>query len=63
MDSHLLGRKLTDSRDSNKPSLEVVHLIRKLRWLGMEEEAEQAGIQLRDATPTGGVITGVYETD
>jgi hypothetical protein len=43
--------------------VEVLHLIRKLRWIGMEEEAEQVQLKLCDATPTGGVMTAAHETD
>ena len=40
-----------------------LHLIRKLRWIGMEEEAEQVEMQLHETTLAGGVITAAYETD
>jgi hypothetical protein len=43
--------------------VEILHLIRKLRWMGMEEEAEQVQMKLRDTTPTGGAITAARETD
>jgi hypothetical protein len=43
--------------------MEILHLIRKLRWMGMEEEAEQVEMKLRDTTPTGGAITAARETD
>jgi len=31
--------------------------------MGMEEEAEQVQVKLRDSTPAGGVITTARETD
>jgi hypothetical protein len=63
VDSYLQGRKVTTMQDSGRPSVEVLHLIRKLRWMGMEEEAEEVQMKLRDTTPAGGVITTPRETD
>jgi hypothetical protein len=40
-----------------------MQLIRKLRWIGMDEEAEQAQRELRHTSPTGGVLTAPRETD
>jgi hypothetical protein len=50
-------------RNSEPNLVEILHLIRKLRWMGMEEEAEQVQMKLRDTTPTGGAITAARETD
>ena len=50
-------------RNSELNLVEILHLIRKLRWMGMEEEAEQVKMKLRDTTPTGGAITAARETD
>jgi hypothetical protein len=63
MDSYLQGRKVTAVQEYGRPSVEVLHHIRKLRWMGMEEEAEQVQMKLRDTTPAGGVITTARETD
>ncbi len=63
MDTYLQGRKVPAVQDYGRPSVEVLHLIRKLRWMGMEEEAEQVQVKLRDSTPAGGVITTARETD
>lgn len=63
MDTYLNGRKVTAVQDYGRPSDEVLHLICKLRWMGMEDEAEQIQVKLRDITPTGGVITTAHETD
>jgi len=49
--------------DCEGASPEVLHLIRKLRWMGMEAEAEQAQMKLRDAASAGGVITMAHDTD
>jgi hypothetical protein len=59
----LQGRKLTAAHDHGRPSVEALHLIRKLRWIGMEEEAERIETQLHETTLAGGVITAVHETD
>ncbi len=63
MDTYLQGRKVTAMQDYGRPSVEVLQFIRKLRWMGMEEEAEQVQTKLCDATPTGVVITVAHETD
>ena len=61
--TYLQGRKITAAHDRERPSVEVLHPIRKLRWIGMEEEAEQVEMQLHETTLAGGVITAAYETD
>ena len=63
MDSYLQGRKVTPRQDHGPPPVEVLHLICKLRWIGMEEEAEQVQMKLRETAPTGSVITAAHETD
>ena len=63
MNTYLQGRKITAAQAYERPSVEVLHLIRKLRWIGMEEEAERAEMQLRETALAGGVITATHETD
>ena len=63
MNIYLQGRKITTAQDHQRPSVEVLHLIRKLRWIGMEEEAELAEMQLRETAPAGGVMTATHEID
>ncbi len=64
MDAYYLqGRRITAAQDYGRPSVEVLHLIRKLRWMGMEKEAEHAQMKLRETTPTGSIITAPRETD
>lgn len=63
MNTYLQGRKITAAQDYERPSVEALHLIRKLRWIGMEEEAEQLQMKVQEATATGGVITAAHETD
>jgi hypothetical protein len=64
MSTYLRGRLIAVTQDCfDRPSVEALHRIRKLRWIGMEEEAEQLQMKIQEAAPTGGVITGVRETD
>ena len=63
MNIYLQGRKITTAQDHQRPSVEVLHLIRKLRWIGMEEEAKRVEMQLRETTLAGGVITATHEID
>jgi len=44
---------------------QVVKLIRKLRWIGMDEEAQklQRELTLRDAAPADSVVATPGETD
>jgi hypothetical protein len=43
----------------------LVKLIRKLRWMGMEEEAERVQVELaeRDVPPADSVVAASHETD
>jgi hypothetical protein len=52
---------LAEQRTSNK----LVKLIRKLRWMGMEEEAERVQMELaqRDVPPSDSVVAAPHETD
>jgi hypothetical protein len=55
--------KVTAAQDYGRPSVEALHLIHKLRWMGMEEDAERLQMKVRDTTPAGGIITTTRETD
>jgi hypothetical protein len=59
----LQGRKITIEEDYRTLPVETLHLIRKLRWIGMEEEAEQLQMLMQQSAPAGGVITAVRDTD
>jgi hypothetical protein len=55
VNTYLQARKITIEQDYRSPLVETVHLIRKPRWIGMEEEAEQLQMQMRQSTkPTSG---------
>ena len=61
------------SREHQKPpdglaqqqANKLIRLIRKLRWMGMEEEAERLQIELAKcgAQPTDSVLVASLETD
>jgi hypothetical protein len=59
----LQGRKIIIAHDRERPSVETLRLIRKLRWIGMEEEAERVETKLHETKLAGGVITATHETD
>jgi hypothetical protein len=42
---------------------ELIMLIRKLRWMGMEEEAERAETALGGISPADGVLATPSDTD
>ena len=63
MHTYLQGRKIPGDQNRQRPPGEILHLIRKLRWLGMDEEAEDLHAKLQETAPTGGVFTVTRETD
>ena len=63
MNTYLQGRKINVEQANPRPPVEVLRLIRKLRWIGMEEEAEELQKKIQETTPTGGVMTVAGETD
>ncbi len=46
-----------------RTSTELVKLVKKLRWIGMEEEAEQVQIVLRAVDPAATLLAGPWDTD
>ena len=42
---------------------ELKHLIRKLRWMGLEQEAESACAELSRLAPAATIHSGPYDTD
>ena len=63
MDTYLQGRKVPAVDGYERPSMEILHLICKLRWMGMEDEAEKVQLKLQNATPINGIIAATHETD
>jgi hypothetical protein len=62
MVTYLQGRKISVEQDRAPPA-EVLHLIRKLRWMGLDEQAEQIQTKLNETAPAGGIVTAAHETD
>jgi hypothetical protein len=58
-------QKTSDIAEQRRTSNEVVKLIRKLRWMGMDEEAKVLENQLAlDGVPAADCVIGVSrETD
>jgi hypothetical protein len=42
---------------------ELVELIRKLRWMGLEEEAERVQMELAQCGAADSVLAASHETD
>jgi hypothetical protein len=42
---------------------ELANLVKKLRWLGMEEEAAQVQVLLRQADAAVTLLAGPWDTD
>lgn len=63
MSNCLQGRKIEMEQDYRRPPAEIVRLIRKLRWIGMHEEAEELQAKTQEAGVIGGVLTVPRETD
>ena len=57
--------ELLDISPEQRASTNLVKLIRKLRWIGMEEEAHQLQVALSRFPPeqTGIVLAGAPKTD
>ena len=54
-----------DMRTQRRTADDLVHLIRKLRWIGMDDEAEAMQAQLADCRvpPRESVIASPRDTD
>lgn len=63
MATYLQGRKVAAVEVRRRPPVELVQLIRKRRWMGMEKETEQLQTRLHVSARAGGVITDTDETD
>jgi hypothetical protein len=48
---------------SDQTSADLIKRIRKLRWIGLEQEAQRAQTALCRITPTGSVLTLPCDTD
>jgi hypothetical protein len=46
-----------------RTSSELVNLVKKLRWIGMEEEAEHVQTVLRRVDSSATLLAGPWDTD
>jgi hypothetical protein len=60
-----LEQQPSDSAESDDASNETIRLIRKLRWVGMDEEAERLlkNMQREHIAATDSVLAASCETD
>ena len=56
-------RERADVPVGERTSTELVRLVKKLRWIGMEEEAERIQIVLRRIDSTATLLAGPWDTD
>ena len=56
-------QEIPDVSADQRASNELIKRIRKLRWMGMEGEAERLQIKLAGALPKDSVIAEPRETD
>lgn len=54
---------LPDVLVEQRTSDELTKLIRKLRWMGLEEEAQQTQRMLSEVELAGGILTEPHDTD
>jgi hypothetical protein len=63
VDTYLQGRRIPAAQGDHQPSADAVQLILKLRWMGLEEEAERALNELHNAAAAGVILVSSPETD
>lgn len=63
MTVHLTGRDRPDIRQELLVPRDLIKKVRKLRWIGMEEEARKLELALRYLAPINPVTTGRFDTD
>lgn len=56
-------KKHTDVFDAQRTSSELLKLARKLRWMGIEDEADRVQSTLRMTGQAGRVLSAHRETD
>jgi hypothetical protein len=56
-------RELPDVSAQQRTSVELAKRIRKLRWIGMEQEAERLQIALSSASPQDRVFAEPHDKD
>ncbi len=63
MSNHPHGGKINPEQEYRRPPAEIIRLLGKLRWIGMDDEAEELQAKTQDSGVIGGVLTVPRETD
>ena len=63
METILRQQERPDVSMEQRRSSELVKRIRKLRWMGLEGEAERMGTVLTSISPTDCVLAAPHKTD
>ena len=63
METSLEQQKPSDVSTELKAANELVKLVRKLRWMGMGDEAERMQMQLMLCRPADSVLAASQQTD
>ena len=63
MEDHSETTERTDVTVAERTPGELVKLIKKLRWIGMEKEAAQIQVLLRRADARATLLAGPWDTD
>ena len=59
-----IGTEVSKNFSPNQLEIdELKHLIHKLRWMGLEHEAETACVRLSRLSPAATAFTGPHDTD
>jgi hypothetical protein len=54
---------ISDASLRDRTPAELVHLIRKLRWMGLDDEAARLEALLAEVPSGGSVLAGPIDTD
>jgi hypothetical protein len=57
------GDEIPDIAARQRVRSEFIKCVRKLRWMGLEEEAKRLQIELRDIEPAISALAGPHDTD
>jgi hypothetical protein len=63
METDVEQQKSPDVSTEQQEANRLIRLIRKLRWIGMDKEAERAGAALSSVPPGDSVLAAPHDTD
>lgn len=63
MEVDITQQRRRDSQAEKRESNEMIMRIRKLRWIGMEEEANRVQVTLGSSSSVDCVLAGPSDTD